>query len=255
MTGPSSAFGAALRVLLVQIRDPDDPMLAHEMLCVQSRLGGRQVELFGRNALAEAAEPDWLAGIDVLMIGGSGDYSVHHSRSRPWVDPLRHLLDAALERQMPGMGICFGHQLLGMHLGTDVRTDPRNAEIGTVDVEVTATGRRAPLLRGWGDGFAVHTGHSDHVDGVPPGVDLLARNGATESQMFHVRGTHFYSTQFHPDLSGQEARDRFLAYKQVLDDGSPSPAAEKALRFTPGRDESNRLIGGLIDLLMTDPDG
>lgn len=239
-----------VNILLLQIRDADDPMLAHELACVRTRLGSRPVEVTARNALAERADPAWLTGVELLIIGGSGNYSVHHPESRPWVDPLRRLLEAALAAGLPGLGICFGHQLLGLHLGRPVRTNPRHGEIGTVEVELTETGRRSVKYADFESRFRVHSGHSDHVDGVPEGCDLLARNATCEAQAFHVRGTGFYSVQFHPDLSGQEARDRFLAYRRVLDDGTAAAAMEKANRFLPGADESTAIIGRVVDLAL-----
>lgn len=239
-----------MQILLVQIRDRDDPMLAHELACVRARLGDRRVSVVARNALAEAASVEWLAGVDLVLIGGSGDYSVHHPSSRPWVDPLRRMLDGVFEAGLPGLGICFGHQLLGMHLGQPVRTDPRRGEIGTVDVELTAVGRASRKYLGFEARFRVHSGHSDHVDGTPSGCDLLVTNATCETQAFGVRGTGFYSVQFHPDLSGQEARDRFLAYRRVLDDGSGAAALEKASRFEPGADASCAIIGRVVDLAL-----
>lgn len=239
-----------MKILLVQIRDQDDPMRLHEQQCVRTRLGTRPVELTVQNALVEPAALDWLTGADLLVIGGSGNYSVHHPASRPWVDPLRRLLEAALAARLPGLGICFGHQLLGLHLGRPVRTDPRHGEIGTVEVELTPAGRHSVKYADFETRFRVHSGHSDHVDGTPEGCDLLASNATCEAQAFHVRGTGFYSVQFHPDLSGQEARDRFLAYRKVLDDGTAAAAMEKANRFLPGADESTAIIGRVVDLAM-----
>ena len=80
--------------------------------------GGFRTRLSGGVASCSDAPADvrWLDGIDGLLIGGSGDYSVHHPQSQRWVNPMRVVLDAALQRRMPGFGLCFGHQLLGLHL-------------------------------------------------------------------------------------------------------------------------------------------
>lgn len=237
-----------LNVLLIQIRNDGDPMAVHEHECVRRRIGHREVAVHTRNALLEPAEAGWLDGIDALVIGGSGDYSVHHTESEPWVLPMRRLLERALHDDVPGFAICFGHQLLGMHLGAPVRTDPQRTEIGTVAVRLTEVGKRCSVFGGLEPEFRVQTGHSDHVTEVPPGVELLATNDVCEAQAFRVSGTHFYSTQFHPDLSASEARQRYEAYRRVF--GKISPAAQAAMeRYDPSNDGGcvEELLGRFLD--------
>ncbi|MEE2756361.1 MAG: type 1 glutamine amidotransferase [Myxococcota bacterium] len=238
------------RVLLIQVRAPDDPMLDHEVACVSMRFGDRQIELARRNALVDVANANWLDGVDGVVIGGSGDFSVHHPKSQPWVTPLRLVLDGILNNDIPCFAICFGHQLLGQHLGRPVITDPSHAELGTVHVELTEAGRRSALFSQFQGRFHVHSGHSDHVSGVPVGVDLLASNAATKTQAFHVRGTRVYSVQFHPDMTGAEARYRYLAYRQGFAKRLDPSAESKADMFLPDQDESAVLLGRFFDVCM-----
>jgi GMP synthase (glutamine-hydrolysing) len=237
-----------LDALLIQIRTPGDPMIAHERSCVRRRLERRRVRLHVLNALEAVPTRGWLRGMDAVVIGGSGDYSVHDPRSVRWVTALREVLDAALERGMPGFGVCFGHQLLGYHLGQPVNTDENHAELGTVEVELTGAGREDPLFRRLSVRFDVHTGHSDHVDGVPEGVELMARNDRLQTQAFKVRGKRFYSTQFHPDMTGEEAHDRYHAYQASLRLASATHTVPSAA-FQMGSDESVALLGLFFELL------
>ena len=206
----------------MQVRAGDDPMIEHELQCVRRRLGERAYDLTTYNAVVQPASVNWLDGQDALIIGGSGDFSVHHPKSVPWVTPLRHVIEAALERDVAGFGICFGHQLLGRHLGADVVTDPDTAEMGTVEVSLTETGATDELCRGLPLKFPVHTGHSDCVTTIPNNVELLASNDRLLTQAFKVKDRLFYSVQFHPDMSGAEARARYLAYRAVLPNDSMS---------------------------------
>jgi GMP synthase (glutamine-hydrolysing) len=239
------------RILLIQVRADDDLMLDHESDCIRRRFGTRPVEIIRQNAVVSAPRSQWLDGMDALLIGGSGDFSVHHPDSRPWVTPLRTLLEEALHRKVPGLAICFGHQLLGMHLGQEVVTHPDYAELGTVRVHLTEEGRASALFAGMSPSLDVHSGHSDHVVQIPTGVDLLASNEATHTQAFRVRGTDFYSVQFHPDMSGAEARYRYLAYREGFAERLDPGAKNKADQFKPGLDESTQLIGRFYDLLFS----
>ncbi|MEE2786457.1 MAG: type 1 glutamine amidotransferase [Myxococcota bacterium] len=240
------------KVLLIQVRAQDDGMSTHEIDCIHRRLVGRQYSLVTYNAVVHRATPTWLDGCDALIIGGSGDFSVHHPKSRPWVDPLHRVIEAALARNLPGFGICFGHQLLGEHLGAVVRTAPEHSEMGTVDIQLTDHGRQDELFSDFDSTFPVHTGHSDCVSTVPVGVDCLASNLRLSTQAFRVRGTRFYSVQFHPDMSGAEARARYLAYKEGFAERLDESALKFAERFQLERDVSTRLMGRFLDLVQLD---
>lgn len=230
------------KVLLIQVRTDADPMREHERACVQRRLERCQAKVRARNALTQVADPAWLEGADLVVIGGSGDFSVHHPRSQPFVNPLRAVIDQILRRNTPAFGICFGHQLLGFHLGSPVNTDERQAELGTVAVQLTGEGHHDPVFAGMGPVFEVHTGHSDHVTEVPSGVDVLASSPNCPHQAFRVRGTNFISTQFHPDMTAHEAQERYLAYQYALDRVQGEPHGVPSTRFSLGSDATSRLI-------------
>ncbi len=217
-------------------------MLAHELACFERRLAGQHVELRTHNAVAETAQRAWLDDLDGMMIGGSGNFSVHHPDSQAWVGPLRHVLESALERRLPGFGVCFGHQLLGMHLGATVRTSDAHEELGTHGFQLTEAGRRCKLFGSLSPSFQAHTGHTDCVTEVPSGVELLASNERLETQAFKVRGAPFYTTQFHPDLVADEARERYLSSK-----ARPDPASRaRARSFRRIAEKVGGLLGSFV---------
>ncbi len=237
-----------IRVLLIQIRDWDSQMAEHELECVERRFGGRPVEVTCRNAKTHIAEAEWLEGQDAVVIGGSGAYSVHDPRSTRFVYPLRDLLERALEDDVPGFGICFGHQLLGQHLGVEVKTEDSGTERGTVPVELTESGREDPLFKGLGDQFHVHTGHTDHVTRVPDTVELLARTEAVETQAFKVRGRRFYTSQFHPDVTAAEAQERYHGFATQAAQYGRRGYEKHAEAFEIGRDDTESLLGRFLDV-------
>jgi len=237
-----------IRVLLIQIRDWDNPMAEHELECVERRFGDRRVEITSRNAKTHIAEPEWLDGQDALVIGGSGAYSVHDPRSTRFVYPLRDLLERALEDDIPGFGICFGHQLIGQHLGVEVTTEDAAAERGTIAIELTESGREDPLFGPLGERFYAHTGHTDHVTKVPDTVELLARSETVETQAFKVRDRRFYTSQFHPDVTAAEAQARYRGFADQAAQYGRKGYDKHAEAFELGRDETEVLLGRFLDV-------
>jgi GMP synthase (glutamine-hydrolysing) len=133
------------------------------------------------------------------------------------------------------------------------RCAPPRAEIGTIDITLTDAGRADPLFEGFEQMLSVHTGHSDHVTAIPDGVDLLASGDCVSTQAFRVRGACFYTTQFHPDLTGAEAVARFVAYQESFADALSPDVAEAVSRFRPGADAGATLLGRFLDLLEAQP--
>ena len=237
-------------VLLVQVRQPGDPMIAHEQECIAKRLQNDSISLQFENALADKAQLSWLDGVDAMLIGGSGSYSVHDVRSQQFADPLHQLVSTVLERKIPGFGLCFGHQLLGQHLGSKVETLSRYSEIGSVSYSLTEAGRNDPVFGPLGSTFAAQTGHTDAVTSVPEGVILLAHNECLQTQAFKVADCPFYSTQFHPDLTGYEARARYLALREGLSDINAEATRENVERFVIGNDPTETLLSRFLTVTV-----
>ncbi len=225
-------------------------MAHHEVDCIREKLGMRELNIETHNAVIEPAQVDWLNQKHLLLIGGSGDFSVHHPLSRPWVEPLHPVLERAISDGIHSLAICFGHQLLGEHLGSQVITDPARAELGTVGMSLTPAGQIDPLFSVLSPSFNAHCGHSDLVSHVPERVELMASNQTLDAQGFKVRGTPFYSVQFHPDMTGSEARERYMAYHGGFSEKLSQDARAYADSFRPGEDEACSLLDRLAALAV-----
>ena len=224
-------------------------MARHEQSCLERRVEKLSVIWRVRNVFADQPSAAWLENASAMIVGGSGSYSVHDARSTRWVSPLRDVLELALKTSLPSLGICFGHQLLGFHMGARVETDPRLAEVGTISIDLTDPGDSDPVFGMFSPRFLAHTGHSDSVIGTPAGVTLLGRSHDLETQIFKVDDAPFYSTQFHPDISGQEARHRYQAYQNGLAESIPTIQQQESLRYQLECDESNELIPHFLERL------
>ena len=82
------------------------------------------------------------------------------------------------------------------------------------------------MLEEFGSDFAVHSGHSDFVVETPVGTQVILSNDTVLTQGFLVEGTPIVSVQFHPDMTGAEARSRLLAYRDGFTDRIETDAAK-----------------------------
>lgn len=141
--------------------------------------------------LAEPRLPALDALSGVVVMGGPMD--ADDDRGHPGLAAERRLLAAAVDADVPVLGVCLGMQLLGLALGARLRRRS-GTEIGFAPVDVVADD---PVLGALGSRPTVLHWHADSVD-LPVGATLLASTPATPVQAF--RAGSALGLQFHPEL-------------------------------------------------------
>jgi GMP synthase (glutamine-hydrolysing) len=117
----------------------------------------------------------------------------------PWITELKAWVGEAIERDMPFLGICYGHQLLADVLGGTVE-DMGEYELGYR----TVTHDEGELLAGIGEEFTVFTTHSDTVTDLPSSATITAEN---DYGIHGFRDGHTFGVQFHPEYDTETARE------------------------------------------------
>ena len=120
----------------------------------------------------------------------------------PWVEPLYELVRDAAARDVPVLGVCFGHQVVAKALFGDdaVRRSP-TPEIGWHAIEVVAPD---PLFEGIEPTFRTFLSHFDDVRPGLDGIDVLARSARCPVQAFRVRRAPVWCVQFHAEMDDEE---------------------------------------------------
>ncbi len=228
-----------LRYLLLQARDLDDPMCPQEVGCFARALHCAPQQIHTFNLLNDRPNGSVLDAADVVLLGGSGDYSV--AQGGPW---LEHVLDAMRDlhaRSLPTFASCWGFQAMAKALGGEVVTDLTRAELGTLQLRLTEAGEHDPLFGTLGPLPLVHMGHQDIVERLPADAVLLASTDRVENQAFRFAGKPIYCTQFHPELTVVSLNERLRAYPEYVEKiaGMPLAAFLETLAETP---ETNTLL-------------
>lgn len=219
----------AMKIALLQARRHDDPMRLHEQQCFLRATGLGEGSFRFVNVLDEVPTIRELVGVDALMIGGAGHYSVT-AREETFFAPLEDLLRGLVDRRFPTFASCFGFQLLVVALGGAVVSDPAGAEVGSFAVRLTDAGRADELFGAvLPADFVAQMGHQDRATEMPAGVPNLAASGRCPLQALRVPGAPIWATQFHPELDQRANRDRYLAY---IDRYDPDRRGDEAAGFT-----------------------
>lgn len=184
--------------------------------------------------------------VDALFIGGAGKYSAAETHS--WTAPLHRLIQHAVDRGLPTIGSCWGHQVIARALGGRVVHDPDLAELGCGWVELTEAGAKDPLFSRFPRRFRANMGHHDRVVELPPDTIELARNDQPY-QAFRVEGAPIYATQFHSELDAERERERIHVYREYY--RTALPDAETVQRVLNTLSETTEVDDLLYDFLTT----
>ncbi len=141
------------------------------------------------------AEPS-LDGYDGLIVLG-GPMSVNDTIRLPHLTTELKLIEEAMRRDIPVLGICLGAQLIAKALGAAVYRNPEK-EIGWYDVSPTDHASSDPLLMELQKTEKIFQWHGETFD-IPKSASHLAFSPLCANQAFRY-GTKIYGFQFHMEV-------------------------------------------------------
>lgn len=154
---------------------------------------------------------------DSLWVMG-GPMDVWEEKEHPWlVNEKAAIREAVVERKLPYLGFCLGHQLLADALGGNVGL-ANTPEIGILDVNATEQGLDSPFLQNLPTKLKCLQWHSAEVKREPECAKVLASTSTCAIQAMSV-GTHALSVQFHIEITPATVSEwgEIPAYKAALE--------------------------------------
>jgi GMP synthase (glutamine-hydrolysing) len=159
-------------------------------------------------SLPGAVDLDYAAGerpnlddADAVVLTGS-TAGVYEADDHPWMRSQMALVETLVEREIPTLAVCFGHQLVNAALGGDVEAVDATARL--VDVEFADD----PLFDGVSP--VVPAVHGDKVTRHAPEMAVVASTDYYEAFGTRHRTAPLWSVQFHPEFTAAH-RDRLAA--------------------------------------------
>jgi GMP synthase (glutamine-hydrolysing) len=198
-------------------------------------------EFFGwiKGAVGDAGV-DWLeidartqapSSADAFIITGS---AASVTERAPWMVRTEEFLREASHANVPILGICFGHQMLGQALGGHVEKNPRGREIGTVRLSLEDNARLDPIFGALPQNFPINMTHVDTVAALPEGAHVLARTALEPRAAFRIEGRRTWGVQFHPEIDGDAMRGYIRAREGLIrGEGLPFEEIHESAIDTP----------------------
>jgi GMP synthase (glutamine-hydrolysing) len=127
----------------------------------------------------------------IILGGHMGVYEADHYKH---IKVEMQVIEEALKKNIPILGICLGAQLLAHVLGSDVRKN-KEKEIGWCDIDLSNDRLTDPLLSHFAPKEKIFQLHGDTFD-IPKSTVHLASSNLCSSQAFRY-GDKVYGFQFH----------------------------------------------------------
>ncbi|MEV0053692.1 gamma-glutamyl-gamma-aminobutyrate hydrolase family protein [Saccharopolyspora shandongensis] len=169
-------------------------------------------------------EPD-LSAVDGLVLAGGADIDPARYGGRPHAElgPTRpprdgwevRLLRAALDRDLPVLGVCRGAQIMNVALGGTLHQhlpdlvehrdhQPEPAVFGSTKVELSPGSRIAEIL---GDHVEVPCYHHQAIAEIAPRLAVTGRAGDGTVEAVELAGARFaLGVQWHPEEDAADDR-------------------------------------------------
>lgn len=141
------------------------------------------------------------APIGIIFTGGPN--SVYDDKS-PNIDK------AIFSLGIPVLGICYGAQLMTQLLGGKVASSPKS-EYGKTE---TSFDTQSPLFSGLPKEATTWMSHTDYIDEVPNGFEVVAKTAECPAAAIQNREKKLFALQYHPEVlhtdNGTEMLRNFL---------------------------------------------
>ncbi len=180
---------------ILVVNNYKEPEKAKQALRNIALCTGQQPEMLDHNA-TRLHEAVLLKDPDVVILTGS-NFMLSKPDTRMVFQPE---MDLVRETDLPFLGICFGHQLIGAAYGSQV-VDLGHDVRAFKDVKLLGSD---PILDGLPSSIRVSESHRQAIAGVPEGFRHLAESATSQVEAMGHKSLPIYGVQFHPERADEK---------------------------------------------------
>jgi|ERR1051325_5037614 GMP synthase-like glutamine amidotransferase len=184
---------------------------------------------------SELRVPSETAGL--ILSGGPQSVTRIASDEGAGLRAVLKVLDTAAQKNLPVLGICLGHQLLGSWAGGLV-SKLSNKVVGFKQIHVH---EKTAIFDGPNEkNITAFQYHEDHLETLPQGCEVLAGSESCGIEAFKIKERLMWGVQFHPELTLSDGR--------AILEGQPPPL----LQWRPQTDlQAPYVIKAFTDLCLS----
>ncbi|HAZ28242.1 MAG TPA: hypothetical protein DCY48_00485 [Candidatus Magasanikbacteria bacterium] len=206
-------------ILIVQFRT--DQSEAHDEACFREVFQNTPVDLVFVNPIKGTMPKSVPENVNGVILGGSAQfYMTKNDGEGSWRDDVMQLVDDCFTKNIPLLGVCFGFQLLAVHEGARVITDPTTAEAGTYKISLLDRAATHPLFCRLPKTYLAQLAHRDTAVDFPDHLVPFARSEKVAVQAYEVAGRQAWGVMYHPELNMKRMKERISHYPEYAEDQS-----------------------------------
>lgn len=157
--------------------------------------------------------PENIEDYDQVILSGSEDSILN---DRKWIEEEMRLVHQIIDKRIPTLGICFGHQLISRALlGFEGVRKAHRPEIGWKQVTADKDNQ---LLNGIQKDFYVFNSHFDEVCNLTSDFEVFASSGQCDVQSFRLSKAPVWGIQFHPEIEVESGKKFIIDLKKIVPD-------------------------------------
>jgi len=153
----------------------------------------------------------------------SGSWSMVTDKE-DWSERTASYLAKSVERDVPTLGVCYGHQLLAHALGGEVGDNPQGRNSGSTEVRLNDAARQDALFSGFYPRMLVQVSHYQRVLRLPEGATLLGTCDRDPNHAVRL-GERVWGVQFHPEFDARTSRQYIEMRRERIASEGLSPDA------------------------------
>lgn len=147
---------------------------------------------------------------------------------------------------IPILGICYGAQLMAKKSGGKV-TKSEHREYGRAKLGEVI---KNDLFDGIKEGSQVWMSHADSILFLPDDFQIIASSDSIPVAGFHIKGTHRYGIQFHPEVTHTEEGKKIIQNFVVgicgaAQDWTPAQFVDKTIASLKEKLRNDKVVLGL----------
>lgn len=124
----------------------------------------------------------------------------------PYLARFRFLKDYV----KPVLGICFGHQILGMINGAEIMRCKEDRAIQQISMVA-----QSELFNGFANTFEMEEDHCECIT-IPENFEHLAHSQICENEAMKHKDKLHYGVQFHPEVSLENGKQFFFNFLSLV---------------------------------------
>lgn len=205
------------KILVVQFRTDISEM--HDQTCIAATISEYADSICFVSAVKGILAEDILDDAAAIIFSGSGEFFLGKGDGEDtWLPQTFLFLEKAMERHIPVLGICFGHQIILLHEGAEVKQIEACREVGSLPIFLSDKSSEDPIFSQLPRTFKGMLGHKETPVNIPDHIEVLASSERVIAQATRIKGKDVWSTMFHPELTKSRMKDRLLMFPSYVQD-------------------------------------